>query len=361
MNFVTKSAADLRAFAAAILMAAGSSPAEAAIVADHLVEANLTGHDSHGVGLLPMYVQDRLDGKVRANGHAELIRHDGAIALFDADMAFGHVVAREITDWGITQAKATGLTMIGLRNAYHVARLGSYAEQAFDAGLVSILFVNVLFGEPRVAPFGGADGRLHTNPICIGVPGSDQHLPFLLDFATSRIAIGKVRVAFEEGRTLPDGVLIDGDGRPANDPGVLFTAPFGAILPFGEHKGYGLAVACELLAGALTGGVVNRSTRPGDRALTNSMLAIFVDPARFGELPAFHSTVAEVVAHLKASPPLAGSPGVLIAGDPERQSRARRVAEGIPIGGKTWEQICAAAARVGVMSPPETHPARAPS
>ncbi|MDR3372247.1 MAG: malate/lactate/ureidoglycolate dehydrogenase [Ancalomicrobiaceae bacterium] len=352
MNFVSKRPDELRAFAGAILAAAGSAPEEAAIVADHLVEANLTGHDSHGVGLLPMYVQDRLDGKVRANGHAELIKQDGPIAIFDADMAFGHVVAREVTDWGIAQAKATGLTMIGLRNAYHVARLGSYAEQAFEAGLVSILFVNVVFGAPRVAPFGGADGRLHTNPICIGVPGSDSHLPFLLDFATSRIAIGKVRVAFEEGRMLPDGVLLDGHGRPANDPGVLFSAPFGAILPFGEHKGYGLAVACELLAGALTGGVVNRSANPGNRALTNSVLAIFVDPSRFGELPVFHATVTDIIAHLKAAPALAGGSGVLIAGDPERQSRARRSADGIPMGQTTWEQICTAGARVGVDTAP---------
>lgn len=343
-----KNHAALRELAARMFVATGSETDEAKTIADHLVEANLAGHDSHGIGLLPMYMRDRRAGKVIANRRPELLRDDGAIGIFDAGMGYGHVAARDVTEWAIERAAARGLSLVALRNAYHVARLGSYAEQAIAQGLIAILFVNVVFGSPRVAPFGGAEGRLHTNPICIGIPCENPGEPFLLDFATSRMAIGKVRVAYEESRPLPPGVLIDSTGAPTTNPAVLYEEPMGAILSFGEHKGYGLAVACELLAGALTGGVTNTTTSPADRGLTNSMLGIFIDPCRFADLPVFQSEIGAILAHLRASPPTEANGTVLIAGEPERIARNARLARGIPIAVKTWSDIVSAALLVGV-------------
>lgn len=338
----------LRKLARETLAAAGSGPEEAAIVADHLVEANLRGHDSHGVGLLPMYLRDRAAGWVRTNQHARLVRDEGAIAIFDGGVGYGHVIAREATEWGIARARRDGSVILALRNAYHVARVGTYGQMACDAGLVSIFFVNVATGAPKVAPFGGRDGRLNTNPICIGVPAGDGHPELLLDFATSRIAAGKVRVARNEGHALPEGILIDEHGAPTSDPGVIYREPAGAILPFGEHKGTGLALMCDLLAGALVGGRVNDLAMPPDARITNSMLAILIDPGRLTDLGEFHRTITESIRNVLASPPIDPAKPVMVAGEPERRKRAARIESGIPIDPVTWQEIVAAAKSVGV-------------
>ena len=200
MASVVIQAEDLRSLARAIFVATGSDADEATIVADHLVEANLCGHDSHGVGLIPTYIRDRRDGYLHANGHAQLVQEDGVIGIFDGGYAYGHVVAKEATGWGVAKARASGTAIVALRETYHLARVGSYGEQAAAAGLISIIFVNAVAGSQPVAPFGGTDGRLQTNPICISVPVEFDRRPVVLDFATSRIALGKVRLAYNEKR-----------------------------------------------------------------------------------------------------------------------------------------------------------------
>ena len=342
----------LRTLARTMLLAMGSEPAEATIVSDHLVDANLSGHDSHGVGLLPMYVRDRLAGNVTANLHPTLLRDDGVIGVFDAAFGFGHVAAREATVWGIAREQDKGVAIVSLRDAYHLARVGTYGEQACAAGLISIVFVNVVStGLPKVAPFGGVDGRLQTNPICIGIPAGDDLPPFVLDFATSEIAMGKVRVAHNEGRRPRLGALMDSAGRPTDDPAVMFEAPFGAILPFGAHKGSGLALACELLGGALSGGPTNQTTAPRTGGVINGLFAIFIDPARFVELPYFHREIAAILAHVKASPPIDPEKPVLTAGEPERARRRARIAGGVPLDATSWREILAAARQAGVADP----------
>jgi len=177
----------LRTLTRRILVASGSDSGEAEIVADHLIDANLSGHDSHGVGLLPMYAKDRVDGFLKPNGHARLVREDGAIGVFDGGMAYGHVAAREASAWGIARARTSGVAIVGLRNSYHIARVGTYGEMAAAAGLVSIMFVNVVAGTQGVAAFGGADGRLHTNPICMAIPAGRRDA-WMLDMATTTVA-----------------------------------------------------------------------------------------------------------------------------------------------------------------------------
>jgi uncharacterized oxidoreductase len=340
---------DLRRLTRAIFVAMGSDIREAEIVSNHLVEANLRGHDSHGVGLIPMYARDRRAGFLRTNGHAQLVREDGVIGIFDGGMAYGHVVAREATAWGVTKARLSGAAIVALRNSYHLARVGSYGEQAAGAGLVSIIFVNVVAGPQAVAPFAGADGRFQTNPVCIAVPAGFGRPPVVLDFATSRIAMGKVRVANNEKRRLGPGVLQDWKGLPTVDPGIMFEEPLGSLLPFGEHKGSGLALMCELLAGALTGGPTNHAVKPPRNGVINNLFAVFVDPARFGELPLFGREIEAVLAHVKASPPASPDQSVLVAGEPERLSRSQRLASGIPIDQTTWGEIQAVAESVGAI------------
>jgi uncharacterized oxidoreductase len=232
-----------------------------------------------------------------------------------------------------------------------LGRIGHFAEMAIAQGLVSLHFVNVL-SRPVVAPFGGADGRYGTNPCCIGVPLKGRE-PFVLDFATSRVAQGKMRVAHNEGRRVEPGTLIDEHGLPTTDPGVVVVPQsnglFGALLAFGEHKGYGLAVACELLGGALTGsGTWHQPTDPAVRAVFNGMLSILIDPAKLGTQATFEQEALAFIDWLQAGPVAPGFDAVQIAGDPERADRKQRQAEGIAVDAQTWQEIVAAGHKVGV-------------
>ena len=205
----------LRDFAAAIIGKAGSDAAEAQTVADHLVEANLKGHDSHGVGMIPTYVANVGAGRLHPNRHATLVSEQGPIAVFDGQMGYGQVTAHEATDWGIAKAKSGGLAVFALRNTHHVARVGTYGEQAAEAGLVSIHFVNVVLAPGRVAPFGGGTGRFGTDPVCITFPSLGTAPPVVLDFATSRVAAGKLRVAMKPTKRSSAGAVRKGKMKVA--------------------------------------------------------------------------------------------------------------------------------------------------
>ncbi len=340
---------DLTKFAAAIIAASGSEPAEAGEVAAHLVEANLKGHDSHGVGMIPTYVKNVKAGLLNPNRHARLISETGALAVFDGDMGYGQVIAREATQWGIAKAQECGLAAFAIRNTHHVARVGTYGELAARAGLVSIHFVNVLIAPGRVAPFGGVAGRFGTDPVCITFPGTDRLPPVVLDFATSRIAAGKIRVALNQGKQLEPGTLIDGGGRDSTDPAVFFARDEngGSMLPFGEHKGSGLALAVQLLAGVLTGGGVMQKDLP-NRGVKNGMFSILVDPARLGDKGWMEHEMETLIDWVKSSPPRPGVEAVMVAGEPELKARAKRLAAGIPVDRNTWAELTEAAKLAGL-------------
>src|SRR6201998_4944275 len=224
--------ASLLALANKIVAAGGSSPAEAGIVADHLLEANLRGHDSHGVGMLVAYTRDFEAGTLKPNQKPEIVSDTGTISVWDAHGGYGQVIARQAVEWTIDAAKKHGVAVNGLRNAHHIGRVGTYGEIAARAGLVAVAFVNVASGPPPVAPFRGRAGRFLTNPVCIAIPGTASNEPILLDFATSRVAMGKVRVAHNAGKKMLDGALLDHQGQPTTNPSVMYTEPRGVVLPF---------------------------------------------------------------------------------------------------------------------------------
>ena len=339
----------LRATAARIFIAAGSAPEEAGIVADHLVEANLRGHDSHGVGMIPTYMRNLAAGTLIPNRAGRILREEGAILLYDGERGYGQVVARRLTELGIERARKTGLVAIALRNAHHIGRIGSYGEQCAAAGLVSLHFVNVIGHKSYVAPHRGSDARLATNPVCIAFPAAEPGRPVILDMATSKVAVGKVRVAANEGRALEPDLLLDGAGRPTTDPNALFADPSGAVLPMGDHKGYALAFACELLAGAIVGGGTLTPEHQGQETITNNMLAFILDPARLVDKAWLVHEIEAITGYVTGSPPRDPGEPVLIPGDPERRMRAQRIAEGIPVDDVTWAQIEAAARGVGAL------------
>jgi len=336
----------LAAAVRAVVAAAGSHAGEAAEVAANLVEANLRGHDSHGVGMVPRYVDAVLEGGLAVNAHVAVRQDSGALLTLDGRQGYGQVIGREAMELGAARAKEHGVCIVGLAHSHHLGRIGQWAEQCVDHGLVSIHFVNVL-SRPIVAPFGGRDARLGTNPFCVGIPRPGGE-PILLDFATSKIAQGKTRVAHNKGVAVEPGTLIDDRGEPTVEPRYAVIEPLGALLPFGEHKGAGLALICELLGGALAGGATGRAVTDGRRRVLNSMLSILVDPARLGTAANLAREMEGFVAYATASPPQPGVERVLTPGEPERATRERRLREGVPVDAVTWSEIVAAGAKVGV-------------
>lgn len=356
------SAEKLQAFVESIFRAAGSGADEARIVAGHLVEANLTGHDSHGISLIPEYLRNIKVGNVRPNEVGSLERRDGSILVYDGNLGYGQVVAKRATGLAIEAAKASGLALLALRNCHHIGRIGAYGEQCAAQGLVAIQFVNAVGNRPRVAPHGGRDARLPTNPVCVAVPATEGRPAIILDMATSKIAQGKVRIARNSGIAVGEGFLLDRDGEPTTDPQVMFDEVPGAILPFGEHKGYGLSLICEILAGAFTGGPTIQPANPQRGASVNGMLMIVFDPARTSSLEEARREIDALVDYVTASPPRDPDNPVLVPGDPERATRASRSRDGIPVDDGTWTRLLEAAGGLGVAyrmdEPRETGPAR---
>jgi uncharacterized oxidoreductase len=339
----------------AIFAAAGCDDTEATRIATELVEANLTGHDSHGVVRVPRYLAWLRSGSLRIGQHVSVVTDGGAFVVLDGQRGFGQTVATEAVALGVERAGAHGSCIVALRNAGHIGRVGRYAETALAAGLLSIHLVNVA-GSPLVAPFGAVERRFSTAPLAIGVPLPGR--PIVLDFATSLVAEGKVQVASYGGPPLPPDALIDLEARRSGDPHVLYgdygptdlrsaANGTGAIRAFGEHKGSGLALMCELLAGAFTGG---SCAGPADEStpVGNGMLSVYLSPDHFGTRGDFERTGREYLDWVLAARPVDAAEPVLAPGDPEARMRATRTASGVPLPVDTWAAIRQAAAELGV-------------
>ncbi len=328
----------------AIVAAGGSDAREAKIVAENLVTANLTGHDSHGVGMIPRYVDSLLEGGLKVNQHPKIVFDGGAMLSLDGQQGYGQVIGLEAMEIGIARARQHGMCVMGLGRSHHLCRIGQWAEQAVAAGLVSLHFTNVI-SRSIVAPYGGADARFGTNPVTVGIPIPNAP-PFILDMATSAVAQGKIRVAHNKREQVSQDWLIDDQGFPTTDPRYGVIEPFGALRTFGLYKGYGLAVVCELLGGALTGGGTWHSEDRSRKRVWNGMLTILVDPRRLGTGDVFAAETTAFLESLRKSPVAPGFDKVRIAGEPEREMRAKREREGIPVDDNTWAEILAAGAKL---------------
>ena len=344
-------AAPLRAFVASVFRATGSSDTEAGIIGNHLVDANLAGHESHGVIRLSKYVDWQAQGMVIANRHAVVVRDSPCHVHVDGQFGYGQVIGTEAMDLAITKARLAGLCAVAIRNAGHLGRIGAWAEQVANAGLASVHFVNTSGFGLLVAPHGGTDRRLSANPIAAGAPGPDG-VSLILDISTSAIAEGKIQVAKNHGEPLPPGCMIDSMGRPNQDPAVFYGPPVGALLPIGGHKGYGLSVFCEIFAGALSGGQTTNPANATAGRLVNNMLSLVFDAEAFCGAEAFNAEIARLAAWVKASPPVVPGGEVLLPGEIERRSRARLERDGSPLDVVTRRQIADSVRALAVTVPP---------
>lgn len=341
---------ELERFAIDLLAAGGATSQEADVVGRSLVAANLRGYESHGVMRLPFYIQALADGEVASQAPLTVMSESGTRLVADANWGFGQVQAGRMLDRLTEKARSEGLGVGTLIQSGHIGRLGEYCETAAERGLVSMLMVNSHGGAVRVAPPGGTAPRLSTNPLAIGVPHRDE--PLVLDFSTSATAEGKVRVKKIAGETCPDGWLLDKDGKPTNDPNVLYQNPPGSILPMGgpqAYKGFGLGLMIEILTGALSGGVCAREKTYPKKG--NCVFMMLLDPAGFGGAEHFQAEVEQLVDYIRGCPRIDGVDRILLPGDPERMTLARRATAGVSLDDENWAQLEKLATKLQVATP----------
>jgi uncharacterized oxidoreductase len=330
----------LKELSSRIFSAIGCDGAEAEVISRLLVTANLVGHDSHGVARIPRYVDYWRQGEVLPNQKATITFENQQIVIFDGNKGFGQSIGVEVVSAGIDKARQNGVALVGVGNVGHLGRIGDWAEMAIAAGQTSLHFVNTSGAGMSVAPFGGIESRYATNPISIGMP-NDAGESLIFDAATSMLAEGKIIVAKNKGVELPEGALTGADGTPTRDPNALYTPPHAVMNAMGEHKGGGLAIMADLLAGALGGG---GCARPGVTAVYNGMLSILIDPAVFADRTFVGNETARFADWVRSARPVDPDKPVLLPGDPERNTRRDREQNGIVLDDTTWGQITDTAA-----------------
>jgi uncharacterized oxidoreductase len=346
--------ARLRETARAIFAAAGCPAEEAQAIADHLVDANLAGHDSHGVIRILPYIKALRRGVVVAGLTPEVVRQEPALVVLDAANGFGQTSANAATDRACSVAATMGAATVLVRRTGHVGRLGAYAERAAAEGFATIILCNA----PRpgggvIAPWGGRERRLGASPIAMGMPRPPGP-PLVLDFSTSYYAVGKLRVARNRGELLPEAAVVAADGLPTRDPNAYFGPPEGAMIPFGGHKGYALNVFTDLLAGLLSGGGAEYPPPGTDEQGGNNLLihAVSVDAATGGGTggAALAAAIGAYAAWVTSATPIDPARPVMLPGEPEARARQAR-GGGIALDPRTVAQIAEAAALVGLDDP----------
>jgi uncharacterized oxidoreductase len=335
----------LRELTASIFKAAGCDSVEAERIAFHLVEANLVGHDSHGVIRVASYVQWLGAGKVLADRTMQVILENEVLAVVDGQFGFGQTIGGQAMALGIAKSAKHGVAVIALRNSGHLGRIGDWPLMAARAGKLSVHFVNTTGAGILVPPFGGINRRLSANPIAAGIPVKGG-APILLDMSACTIAEGKIKVALNKGVPVPENCIIDARGRPTTDPNVFYADPPGAILSIAGHKGYGLGVLCEVLAGAVTGGGCSNPANAG--RIVNGMLSVILDPSFFQSDAAFSAEIRRFSAWVKSSATVAEGGEILMPGEIEERTKAQRLRDGIDLDDTTWSQMRTTAEGAGL-------------
>lgn len=327
----TFTADELRALSQEILEGVGTPPDGARTVSAALVEANLVGHDSHGVIRLMSYIDFVRNHQVIPSALPVADSQNMAVAHVDNAWAWGQLGAQLATHVAITLAREYGVAAVTIDRCNHVGRLGEYVETLARAGLIGIGMCN---GDPAVAPFGGFGRVLGTNPFAWAAPRGNGHDPLLSDFATSGVAEGKLRVARAKGETVAPGLILDKFGKPSQVPDAFYDG--GALIPFGGHKGYGLSVMVELFGGILSG--LASTVQPGFIA-ANGTLLLALDITKFLPMETYLEQVEAACAKIQSAPPAEGFSEVLLPGDPEWRTRKERLVKGISVADKTWDDL----------------------
>ena len=338
---------DLRAAVQCLFVAAGLPAADAALVAGDLVEGDLCGLTSHGVLRAAEYVDALLSGRLHPGAEPALRRQTASTGVYDCGWNLGIVSAHRLVDRLLAKAASGGLAAVVGVECHHIGRLGSYASRIARAGFLGFVSAAGTAHCHYVVPWGGRAGRLATNPLAYGIPSGAE--PIILDMSTSMYAEGKVRAARTLGQRLPEGVILDGQGRPSTDPEDFYRQPHGHILPFGGamgYKGFGLGVLVETLGRCLPGLLVSQEGK--SYRMGNGVFMAALDPAAFCDGHAFAAAVADLKAYITSAPPAPGHDAVRMPGGYDAAIRRRRLAEGIPLAPQVRKSLLAAARRAGL-------------
>ncbi len=326
----------LREIARALFVASGTPEDEAATVARHLIAANLAGHDSHGIIRVPEYIDRIARGHIVPGAPWSIVQETASTTVVDGAWGFGYVVTERAMQMTIDKAQATGVAAATVARQGHIGRLASYTLMAAEQNMIGLITADSGRSPKAVAPFGGREARLGTNPLSVAVP-STLDGPLFIDFATSAVAGGKISLAAARKQDIPIGWVIDSEGRGTTDPNKHKQG--GALLPLGGnegYKGYGLAVIVEVLCGLLTG--LGFGVEPSGKHNDGCFLAVFKVDAF---LPAgrFKQEVTDFAKYLKDTPPAEGSSGVLYPGEIEWKAEQERRAHGIDVEDATWKKL----------------------
>jgi uncharacterized oxidoreductase len=342
-------AAALEQLATQLLEKAGAPRKLAEVVSNHLIEANLAGHDSHGVLRVLQYVEFVDNGMIQPAAVGTVARRFAAGAVLDGNGGFGQVIGKQATELAIEIARESGVSAVTASNCHHTGRIGTYTEMCARAGLIGIGVVNSGGGAQVVPPFGGLGRRLSTNPISIAAPSDSQH-PIVLDMATTVAPEGKVRAAFQAGKPVPIGWLNDAQGQYTTDAAQLYADPPGALVPIGGivgYKGFGLGLMIDVLAGILTGA----GGREPDRQYSgDGLVVIALDVECFKPLADFRQQVTALADYIRSSPTAAGVENIYAPGDLELLRRQSRLRHGLFVEQGTWDLLTKLCERFGVQS-----------
>ena len=333
------SAEQLRNLSSEIFKALGAPKEEAELVSNLLVEANLTGFDSHGMIRLPFYVKGIKMGAVKPGTTIKIVDETPNTAVIDGGWNFGQVIAKEAMKICINKARDHVIGLVTIHHCQHVGRLNAYAEMAIEEDMIGIMSVN---SECSVAPFGGKSKELGTNPLCFAIPAGKEQ-PMVLDMATSVWARGKIMVYLARGEKLPDDkIFMDPDGNPTTDPswynkdGVLRT--LGGIV---GYKGFGLSLLVDILTGALSGAGCSNSEEYRSRPFYggNGVFMMVININKITDISQFKRRVDDLFRTIRNSPTAPGYDEIMIPGEPERRMRKKKLEEGIFIEDDTWDKI----------------------
>ena len=340
----------------ALLQKCGASESHATIVAEHLADSNLTGHDSHGFIRVMQYLREISDGVIIPNAEPMVISETTTAAQIDGNNTFGQVVATMALKIALGKAREHGMSVVTMSNHQHTGRIGSYQEKAAKEGMAAIMCTGFVGGTQLkdVAPFGGLARKLGSNPIAMAFPYRDD-APILLDFATSVVAEGKLRVARARGESIPSDWVMTSEGTPTNDPNDYYSG--GSILPTGGfysgHKGYALSFMVAMFSGIMAGlGVSSEtSTATGDHLQRGGTVLMLIDLAKLGSLDLIKTQVDGVVEYVKDTPLRDGFSEIYYPGEIEARTRSERGARGIHNEDATWEEISEVMKKHGVQEP----------
>ncbi len=343
-------AEELTVWCRRIFLAAGAPPEVAHRVAESLVDSNLAGHDSHGVIRVEQYIEMLGDARINPRAEPRVVRETANTAVIDGGWQFGQVAARQAMDAAIVKAWSGGVAVVQLYQSGHIGRLGEYAAQSLTRDMIGIVTTNNHGSGQVLSPFGGIARRLSPSPLAIAVPGG-RDFPIVLDMTTSVVAEGKVRVKRARGEKLPEGWILDPQGLPSTDPADFYGPPAGSLTPLGGasgYKGFALAFMIDILSGALGGAGCSRQDPPPLRG--NGVFLQVINPAVFGAADRLPQEVAALVDYVRSSPLAPGHDRIQIPGQPEHETRLRRLQTGIPIEDDTWRKLQAIASSLGLSS-----------